>query len=409
MSRVAVTGIGVVSPLGLTKDALFRNLMEGRSAIRRMRAEFTDKLSLRVAGEVDLPQDPHPATAGRVALDRFSAFALIAAYEALTDAGLAPSGADLREAGVYVGTGMGGAHTIEDGYRDLFVQGKDRVKPFTVLAAMNNAAAAQISLAYGLGGPSPTYSCACASSGVAIGEAFRAIRHGYASTLLAGGAEALLTYGTLKAWESLRTLAVERAADPTASCRPFARDRSGLVLGEGAAMVVLEDLDRARARGARILAELIGYGTTSDASHLTRPCAAGQSAAMAQALHDAGIAPQEVDYINAHGTATVAGDKVETDAIKQVFGAHAYRMPISSTKSMHGHLMGAAGALEFAVSLLAIQHQAVPPTAHLDLPDPECDLDYVPLRGRGEVPVKVVMSNSFGFGGTNAVLVARVS
>jgi 3-oxoacyl-[acyl-carrier-protein] synthase II len=207
----------------------------------------------------------------------------------------------------------------------------------------------------------------------------------------------------------LRTLATERPGEPSASCRPFARDRSGLVLGEGAAMVVLEDLDRAQARGARVLAELVGYGTSSDASHLTRPCATGQSAAMARALRDAGIAPQEVDYINAHGTATVAGDKVETDAIKQVFGAYASRVPVSSTKSMHGHLMGAAGALEFAVALMAIRHQAVPPTAHLDLPDPDCDLDYVPLRGRSGVRTRVVMSNSFGFGGTNAVLVARAA
>jgi 3-oxoacyl-[acyl-carrier-protein] synthase II len=409
MRRVGVTGIGVVSPSGMTKDALFRNLMEGRSAVRRMRTEFADRLTLRVAAEVDLPERPHPATAGRVALDRFSAFALIAAYEALTDAGLAPDSEDLRDAGVYLGTGMGGAQTIEDGYRDLFVRGRDRVKPFTVLAAMNNAAAAQISLAYSLTGPSPTFSCACASSAVAVGEAFRAIRHGYVSTILAGGSEALLTYGTLNAWESLRTLATERPGEPSASCRPFARDRSGLVLGEGAAMVVLEDLDRAQARGARVLAELVGYGTSSDASHLTRPCATGQSAAMARALRDAGIAPQEVDYINAHGTATVAGDKVETDAIKQVFGAYASRVPVSSTKSMHGHLMGAAGALEFAVALMAIRHQAVPPTAHLDLPDPDCDLDYVPLRGRSGVRTRVVMSNSFGFGGTNAVLVARAA
>jgi 3-oxoacyl-[acyl-carrier-protein] synthase II len=302
---------------------------------------------------------------------------------------------------------MGGAGTVENGYVDLYVRNQERLAPSTVMAVMNNAAAAQIGLAYSLYGPSLTFSCACASSAVAIGEAYRAIKHGYITAAVVGGSEALLTFGTLKAWESLRALAAGDYENPSTSCRPFSIDRSGLVLGEGAAVLVLEDLDKAKARGATIYAEIIGYGTNNDAHHLTKPSSAGQATAMAAALHDAGIKPKAIDYINAHATATIVGDKAETDAIKSVFGQHAYHLPISSTKSMHGHLMGAAGAIEFATALLAIQNQAIPPTANLENPDPDCDLDYVPINGRTGATVQTVMSNSFAFGGTNAVLIAR--
>jgi 3-oxoacyl-[acyl-carrier-protein] synthase II len=405
--RVAVTGIGIVSPVGIGATQAFDSLMAGRSGVRRLSAEFAGQLAAPIAGEVDLPSPPHPVLAGRVALDRFAALALIAAHEALGQAGLVPSSAMLHGTGVYLGTGMGGAGTLEEGYRELFLRGKDRLKPLTLPSVMNNAATAQVSLAWSMTGPSLTFSCACASSAVALGEAFRAIRHGYADAILAGGSEALLTYGTLKAWESLRTLAIPDPADPATSCRPFARSRTGLVLGEGAAMLMLEEWERAHHRGATVLAELVGYGTTSDASHLTRPSVDGQWRAMSTALADARLAPDEIGYINAHGTATLAGDKVETDAIKQAFGAHARQVAVSSTKSMHGHLMGAAGAMELAVAVLSLVHQAIPPTAHLHDPDPECDLDYVALEGRTGVRLRCAMSNSFAFGGTNAVLVAR--
>jgi 3-oxoacyl-[acyl-carrier-protein] synthase II len=272
---------------------------------------------------------------------------------------------------------------------------------------MNNAAAGHISIDHGLRGPSFTYSTACSSSAIAIGEAYRAIRHGYVDAAIAGGAESLLTLGTIRAWEALRTLAVTDTQDPAASCRPFSKDRTGLVLAEGAGMLVLETLDRASRRGARIHAEVIGYGAASDASHLTRPGEEGQVRAIRLALADAGSSPDEIDYINAHGTATLAGDVIETLAIKKVFGERAAHIPVSSTKSMHGHLMGAVGAVEFIASIMAIGRGAVPPTANLRVPDPECDLDYVPNIGRPGVAVRTVMSNSFAFGGSNAVLIGR--
>jgi 3-oxoacyl-[acyl-carrier-protein] synthase II len=281
------------------------------------------------------------------------------------------------------------------------------VEPLTVLRAMNNAAAAWIGIEHGLRGPNLTYSTACSSSAVAIGEAARRITHGEVRVMIAGGTEAPLTFGTLKAWEALKTLAQEDVANPAASCKPFARDRTGLVLGEGAAILVLEDAEHARRRGARVHAEVAGYGLATDTGHLTRPSVEGQAKAMALALAAAGLAPPEVGYINAHGTGTQANDAVETAAIKEVFGAAARACPISSTKSMHGHLLGAAGALEFIIAILALQRRIVPPTAHLRVRDPDCDLDYVAEGARPIDGSTAVMSNSFAFGGTNAVLIAR--
>jgi 3-oxoacyl-[acyl-carrier-protein] synthase II len=271
---------------------------------------------------------------------------------------------------------------------------------------MNNASASHISIEYGLSGPCLTLSTACASSANAIGEAFRQVRDGYVDVMLTGGAEAFLTYGGFRSWESLRVLAVEDPEDPSKSCKPFSKNRTGLVLGEGAAVVVLEEMERAIRRGSPIYAELLGYGSTSDAGHIARPSLEGQARAMAEALKEAGLLPEDIDYINAHGTATQWNDRLETQAIKKVFDDDARKVPVSSTKSMHGHTMGASGAIEFIVSLLAIKNQAVPPTINLDQPDPECDLDYVPNIGRKGVTVNTVMSNAFGFGGTNAVLIA---
>lgn len=412
MRRVAVTGIGVISPLGNDPDTFFDTLVRGDSGIVRLPRRPNSP-----AGEP--PSDDciggaakfdgagyFPAPRLRM-LDRVSQFALVAADQAVRDADLAFEARDRERSGVFVGTGMGGAQTTDDGYFALYAEGSDRVKPYTVLMAMNNAAASWIGIEYGLLGPNLTYSTACSSSAVAIGEAARRIAAGDVDVMIAGGSEAPLNPGTLAAWNALKTLATVDPTNPGASCKPFAKDRSGLVLGEGAAMVVLEDWSHAKARGVRIHAELVGYGLATDATHITRPSVEGQALAMRRALESAAMQPVEVGYINAHGTATLANDAVETAAIKSVFGAHAVRVPVSSTKSMHGHLLGAAGALEFVAALLALERQIIPPTINLRVPDPECDLDYVPGAARTGTALTAVMSNSFAFGGTNAVLIGR--
>ena len=408
MKPVAVTGMGVVSPVGGDCASFFAALIAGRSGIRHLQTRFPERLSTRIGAPVPFDAARHfPAPKLRM-LDRVSQFALVAAAQALAQSGGALEGLDPRRAGTFVGTGMGGSETNDEGYYTLFGQGSDRLKPFTVLMAMSNAAAAWIGLDHKLEGPNLTYSTACSSSTVAVGEAARRIASGEIDVAIAGGAEAPLTFGTMKAWEALKTLATEDPADPGASCKPFARDRSGLVLGEGAAMLVLEDAARAEARGATVLAQIVGYGLSTDASHITRPSVDGQARAMRLALDDAGSDAEAIGYINAHGTGTPANDPVETAAIRQVFGARAASIPVSSTKSMHAHLLGAAGALELVASILAARQAVLPPTMNLQVPDPECDLDYVPNAARRVERVRAVMSNSFAFGGTNAVLVARV-
>jgi 3-oxoacyl-[acyl-carrier-protein] synthase II len=405
--RVAITGLGIISPCGNNIDDFSANLMAGKSGVRRISSTYSNALSVKIAAEVDFNPLDYFTKRQASSMDRFNQFALAAASQSWKDAELSLDAKEKERTGVYIGSGMGGANTIEDLYHQLFRHNADRVKPLTVLMVMNNASASHISIEYGLSGPCLTISTACASSSNAIGEAFRQIRDGYADVMLAGGAEAFLTYGGFRSWESLRVLAVEDAQDPSKSCKPFSKNRTGLVLGEGAAIVALEEMERAVSRGASIYAELLGYGSTSDADHMTRPSFGGQARAISEALKETGLLPEDIDYINAHGTATQWNDLLETQAIKKVFGDYAYKVPISSTKSMHGHTMGAAGAIEFIVSLLAIKHQSVPPTINLVLPDPECDLDYVPNIGRKGVKVNTVMSNSFAFGGTNAVLIVR--
>ena len=408
MKPVAVTGLGVVSPLGNDAATFFAALLEARSGVRRLQTRFPERLATCIGAPVELDAARHfPGPKLRM-LDRVSQLALVAAGQALAQSRGALEGIDARRAGVFVGTGMGGSETTDDGYYTLYGESSDRVKPYSVLMAMCNAPAAWIALDHGLQGPNLTYSTACSSSAVAIGEAARRIAAGEADVMVAGGAEAPLTFGTLKAWEALRTLAAEDVRNPAASCKPFAKNRSGLVLGEGAAMVVLEDLGRARTRNAPILAEITGYGLTTDTSHITRPSVEGQARAMRLALEDASLDPEAIGYINAHGTGTPANDAVETAAIREIFGARAASTPVSSTKSMHAHLLGAAGALELVAAILAARERVLPPTANLDVPDPECDLDYVPNKARRVDSVGAVMSNSFAFGGTNAVLVARV-
>jgi 3-oxoacyl-[acyl-carrier-protein] synthase II len=406
--RVVITGLGIISPVGKNPDEFFNNLMAGHSGIKHLKNDFIEKLSIRIGAPVEgfNPGD-HFSKIQLIGIERFSQFALVAAEQAVQDAQLELSAAEQARAGVYMGSCQGGAGTIEDAYMELLQRENPRIKPLSVLLSMNNAAASHVSIKHRLQGPNITYATACSSSAIAVGEAYRQIKHGYADVMLAGGSEAMLTLGAMKAWEALHTLALEDPNDAGASCKPFSKNRSGLVLGEGAAVLVLEDAERAVKRGAKIYAELVGYDCSSDSSHITKPDAAGQTRTILNALRDAQLQPQDIHYINAHGTATLSGDIEETKAIKQAFGARAANIPVSSTKSMHGHLMGATGAVEFMAAVLALQHNAIPPTINLHEPDPECDLDYVPNQGRTDVKLNAVMSNSFAFGGSNAVLIAK--
>lgn len=406
--RVVVTGLGVLAPGGNGVGQFFETLISGTTAITRIDTDFSGKLALPYAGQIHFNPEEHFQLQQLRCMDRVSQLALIAAREALSDAALALNDQAKQSLGIYLGTGMGGAMTLDDGYDSLYRAGAARLPPFTVLMVMNNAPAAWIAEEYGFAGPNLTFSTACSSSAVAIGEAARLIRDGQCEVMLAGGTEAPLSYGQMKAWESLRTLAVVDPKNPAGSCKPFAKNRSGLVLGEGAGIVVLESEEHARQRNAKIYAAILGYATTTDVTHITRPTQAGQSRTMRAALTDAGLALDAIDYINAHGTGTAQNDAVETAAMKEVFGDYAYRIPISSTKATHGHLLGAAGAVEFVACIKAMREGVLPPTLHLHEPDPYCDLDYVANAARPDQPIRTMMSNSFAFGGTNAVLIAGV-
>ena len=403
--RVCITGMGVVSPIGIGVEKFAVGLRSGMSGIRSLQNDGDANLPPRVGGVVDIDFREYLTASKIQGPDRASLFALTAAQLATRDATNAEP-LDLSAAGVYIGTGIGGIGALEAAYEEFFVRCGARIKPLSVVHAMNNAPAAHIAMEYGCHAPAMTYSTACSSSAMAIGEAFRAIRHGYTSRALAGGTEAMLLPGIIRGWEALRTLAIVDAVNPSSSCRPFAKSRTGLVLAEGAAILMLEEFELARQRGARIYAMLDGYGCRTDATHLTKPDANGQAATMLAALADAGLQGNDIGYINAHGTATLAGDIIETEAIKLAFGDRAKTVPISSTKSMHGHAMGATGAMEFIASVIALTHGFLPPTINLFEPDPQCDLDYVPNQARDGVELQHVMSNSFAFGGSNAVLIA---
>lgn len=403
MSRVAITGIGLVSCFGRGKAAALDALRAGRSGIRRIESIDASSLLCRIAGEV--PREAHEGQ--YKGADRFSRFALIAAEEAAEEAGFAAAGFDPERVGALIGTGLGGCETLDAGYKRVYQQAQSRVAPTVIPYSMYNAAASAVSLQYQAKGVAYGVVSACASSAHAIGLAAQAIRAGQADAVFAGGADAPLTYGIIRGWESLRVLAVDNE-HPEEACRPFSADRKGLVLAEGAAVLLLESLDHAERRGAEILGEVVGVGATSDAGHITDPSADGAARAMRMALRDGGLEAEDVGYINAHGTATRANDATETAAIKAVFGEAAYRIPVSSTKSMHGHAMGASGAIEIACSLVALRAGFIPPTINLTQPDPECDLDYVPNRPRDGRP-RVFLSNSFGFGGLNAVVAVAVS
>ena len=410
MRRVAVTGIGLVSPLGHCAAEVFERARSGRSAVRQLEIPGAHRLLAPLAATVEFDGAEHFEPPQFRLLDRGSQFAVVAARRALADAGCGLlSDQERGRAGVFLGTGMGGTMSIDDGYQTLYGDNSDRIKPMMILKGMHNAPAAWIGIELGWLGPNLTYSTACSSSSVAIGEAWLRLASGSLDVAIAGGSEAPLSLGSLKAWEAMHTLAKVDPANPATSCKPFARNRSGMVLGEGAALVVLEPWDHALARGAAIHGELLGYGLTNDAGHIARPSVEGQAAAMAAALASAGIAADQVDSINAHGTGTQANDVAETAAIKRVFGARAPRLPISATKALHGHLLGAAGALEFVLALLALKHQVALPTMHLAIPDPDCDLDYVGGVARVGAAGRTMVTNSFAFGGSNAVLALRAA
>ena len=404
--RVAVTGAGVVSPIGVSLDDFYRSLCESRSGLRRLPEEVTQGSGVQVAGLIDWSPAPFLKDAEAANLDRSTQFALAAASQAITASGFDTRRAPDR-AGVYWGTGLGGSNTLEVAYKQVYGANEWRLRPLTVVMAMNNAAGSNVAVRHGLRGKFANFATACSSSAMALGEAMRTIQAGRADAMIAGGSEALLTPGTLAAWQALRTLAPIDATNPAASCKPFDKRRGGLVLGEGAAAFVLEEESSARARGAPILALLTGYGNSCDAVHMSRPDRDGQVRAMREALDEAHLPAGEIGYINAHGTATAVGDVVESEAINVVFGEAAARVPVSSTKSLHGHLLGGAGALEFAAALLPLKQGWLPPTAWLEQPDPACRLRHVPLRAeQGQAP-RAVMSNSFAFGGSNVVLIAE--
>jgi 3-oxoacyl-[acyl-carrier-protein] synthase II len=404
--RAVVTGLGVIAPNGQSAGDFFAAVVGGQSGITLLSPAVMSAPNSFVAGQVAFDPGERWRPNELSQIDRSTQFALVAAEQALVDASLDLTEEESLGVAVYWGTGLGGASSIEDCYRGLFASARVRVRPTSVVLGMNNAAAAQISMAHGLRGQLLNFSTACSSSATSIGEAARAIRHGYADVIVAGGSEALLTYGNVLAWDAMRALAHADPGDPSRSCRPFDANRSGLVLGEGAAALVLECSERAERRGARIYAEVAGYGNASDARDISKPDVDGQVRAMRAALADSRLNADDIAYVNAHGTATHVGDVTETAAIKQAFGARAPSLPVSSTKAVHGHLLGGAGALEAVVSVMSIYDGVIPPTAHLDTPDPMCDLDYVPREAR-RGRLDAVMSNSFGFGGMNSVLIAR--
>ncbi|MEO7401610.1 MAG: beta-ketoacyl-[acyl-carrier-protein] synthase family protein [Polaromonas sp.] len=401
--------MGLVSPLGHELAEVFGAARAGKSAIRRLDVPFSKRLVSPLAATVRFDAAAHFELPRQRMLDRVSQFALVAARRALAEADAGLSASERTRAGVFIGTGMGGINTIDEGYQTLYGEESDRIKPFMIFMGMHNAPAAWIAIEHGLSGPNLTYSTACSSSAVAIGEAWLKLAHGELELAVAGGAEAPLSLGSMKAWEALRTVASVDALDASASCKPFSKNRSGMVLGEGAAVLVLEPWERAVARGAFIHGELMGYGLSTDTGHITQPSVAGQAAAMRAALQSAAIDATAVDAINAHGTGTRANDSVETAAIKDVFGERAAFIPISATKALHGHLLGATAALEVVLSLLAMQHSVALPTVNLQVPDPDCDLDYVPNAAREGLAIRTMLSNSFAFGGTNAVLALRAA
>jgi len=400
MRRVVITGAGTLNPLGADVPETFAGMQQGRCAIGPLTCRDVDRLSIQIGAEIrNFTPEDHFARNSLSLLDRFTQIALISARQAMAQSGLVIDDALGLRAGVILGTAGGGNTTVDDNYHTVYAEGKNRVHPFVVPRLMHNAAASHVSMEFGLKGPGYTVSTACASANHAMGQAFHMVRGGGADVMLTGGSEAMLCFGGIKAWEGLRVMSRD-------TCRPFSRDRSGMVQGEGGAVFVFEDYDHARARGAEILAEVAGFGMSADAGDIVMPDRDGPVRAMRAALADAGTAPDAVDYVNAHGTGTAANDRTEAEALRCVMGPHADMVPVSSTKSMHGHLIGGTSAVELLACLMALGDGIIAPTVNFTEPDPAIALDVVPNCAR-QARVDVAMSNAFAFGGLNAVLVLK--
>lgn len=407
--RVVITGLGVVTPLGHEIETFWNNLLAGQCGIDRITAFDVTAYDCQIAAEVKnfdaVPSFPSPKEVRRA--DRFAQFGVAAGHRALVDSGLDLNSVNRDEVGVFIGSGIGGLQTTEEQHNVLLAKGPNRLSPFMIPMLILNMASGMFSMYYKLRGPSVATCSACATSNHAIGEAWRTLKMGDAKVMFAGGAEATIVPLGIGGFCAMKAMST-RNDEPKRSSRPFDKDRDGFVMGEGAGVVVLEELEHAKARGARIYCELVGYGNTADANHMTAPSPQGEGAArcMKMALRAAKMNPDQISYINAHGTSTPQGDVCETQAVKSVFGEHAKKLVVSSTKGATGHMLGAAGAVEMAVCAKAIQTDRVPPTINLDNPDPECDLDYVPHVAR-DVVVEAAVNNSFGFGGHNATILAR--
>lgn len=405
--RVVITGMGVVSPVGTGMREFEEGIFTGRNGIDRITRFDPSSFRSQMGGEVKIKIEEHLSPKDIKRMDRFTQLGMIAAQEAIEQSGINTDIKNPEKIGVLVGSGVGGLETIEREKITLLKRGPQRVSPFLVPMLITDIVSAHIAIKYGFTGPNLSISTACATGNHAIGEAFRIIQRGEADVMITGGAEAAITPLGLAGFCAMRALST-RNNEPQKASRPFDRERDGFVIGEGAGVLVLEELKRAKKREANIWAEIVGFSMSGDAYHITQPVEDGKGIKMAmkKALEDAEIDPQEVDYINAHGTSTPLNDKIETKAIKALFGEKAYRIPVSSTKSMTGHLLGATGGVEIIACILAIQHQMVPPTINYESPDPECDLDYVPNQAR-ERKINVAISNSMGFGGHNATIVVK--
>ena len=400
MRRVVITGSGTINPLGHSVPETYEAMREGRCGIGELDIRDVERLSIRIGGQVKGYNPDQRFNRQQQALyDRFTQFTLIAAEEAIAQSGLEFSGHVAAESGVVLGTSGGGLNTQDENYRAVYEEGKNRVHPFIVPKLMNNSAASHVSMNYNLKGPSFTVATACASSNHAMGQAFWLIRSGAATAIVTGGSESMLCFGGVKAWEGLRVMSKD-------ACRPFSANRNGMVQGEGAGIFVFEEFEHAKARGANILAEVVGFSMTSDAADIVMPSQQGATRAISGALKDARIGAEKVGYINAHGTGTAANDKTECAAVSKVFGHHADEVMISSTKSMHGHLIGGTGAVELLACLMALNDGVIAPTIGYEEPDPECSLDVVPNEAR-EAMVSHVLSNAFAFGGQNEVLALK--
>ncbi|MEO3476731.1 beta-ketoacyl-[acyl-carrier-protein] synthase family protein [Phaeobacter sp. CAU 1743] len=400
MRRVVITGAGTINALGHSVPATMEAMREGRCGIGALEFRDVERLSIQIGGQVRGFEAEGRFNRQQMSLyDRFTQFTLTAAKEAIAQSGIEFHGDLSAKSGVVLGTAGGGVSTWDDNYRSVYEDGKNRVHPFVVPKLMNNAAASHVSMEFNLKGPSFTVSTACASSNHAMAQAFQMVRSGMAPAMVTGGSESMLCFGGVKAWEGLRVMSRD-------ACRPFSANRNGMVQGEGAGVFVFEDYEHARARGAEILCEVVGYAMSSDAADIVMPSKQGAARAIAGALQDAGVAPESVGYINAHGTGTAANDKTECAAVADVFGPHADRLMISSTKSMHGHLIGGTGAVELLACIMAVRDGVIAPTIGYEEPDPECALDVVPNEAR-EAKVDVALSNAFAFGGLNAVLALK--